>query len=224
MEMNRIIISAGLGFFGLVVSSAQTGIIEGPFVPESGQYTTVPGGTFEVGDSLAGWGDHNNVGSLTTVTSPAQRGDQVGRLSGWSNGNYAVHKSLDNTLTAGQSYVLSGFFRGDDLGGSVAVDIGNFGGQAWYGVANFSHATTQDTVGKWYFGYVTFTADNPTMRVRLVRNGPTATFASTYFDDIAVTPAADFVAPTPVTERATLLGLGAALWGLRIRRAGQRRG
>jgi hypothetical protein len=222
--MNRNTITAGVALLFAVISSAQSGIIEGPFVPGTGTYTTVPGGTFEPSDPLTGWGDYLNIATIIPVTTPTQRGDQVGKLSGWSNGWYAVNKSLDNSLIVGQSYVLSGFFRADNEGGSIAADIGNFAGQFWAGEANFALAANASTVGKWYFGYVTFTANNPTMRVRLVRNGPTTTFASSYFDDVAVTPAAEFVAPTPVPEPATLLGLGAALWGLRAKGSRRKHG
>lgn len=196
----------------------QSGLLEGPFVPGTGTYTPVPGGTFETNDPLTGWGDFSNVATLNTAASPLMRGDQVGRLSGWSTGWYSVSKSLDNALVAGQAYVLSGFFRAEEPGGSIAIDIGNYGGQAWYQTAATAVAADASTTGKWFFGYVTFVADNPTMRVRLIRNGPTIPFAQTFFDDVAVTPAANFQAPTAVPEPATLVALGAGTLALLNRR------
>jgi hypothetical protein len=202
---------------------AQSGLLEGPFVPGTGVYATVPGGTFELTDPLTGWGDHLNIATITTATTPPMRGDQVGLVSGWSTGWYAVHKSLDNALVAGQSYVLSGFFRAEEPGGSIAIDIGNYGGRAWYQTAQTALASDQGTTGKWYFGYATFVADNPSMRVRLVRNGPTVERARSFFDDVAVTPVGQFRAPTPVPEPATLLALGAGVVALIRRRRGNRR-
>ncbi len=221
--MNRTVIAFALSLIGVHTAVAQSGLIEGPFLSGSGAYTTVPGGTFEKGDPLAGWSDHLNVASLSTATSPQMRGEQIGVVSAPTIGWYAVHNSFDNALVVGQSYVLSGFFRAEDAGGSIAIDIGNFGGQAWYQTAGTALQLDQITTGKWFFGYTTFTADNPTMRVRLVRNGPTIEGARNYFDDIAVTAVDRFVAPTAVPEPSSLLALGLGGLVLKFRKRANKR-
>lgn len=206
---------------GAKMTFAQSGLVAGPFVPGSGTYTTVPGGTFEAADPLTGWGDHLNVATITTATSPAMRGDQVGFLTGWSIGYYATNRHFQNAFVRGQTYVLSGFFRGEDLGGSLAIDVGNYGGRAWYALSQTAVQMDQATTGKWFFGYTTFVADNESLTVRLVRNGPTAEYADSYFDDVAVTPLSEFQAPAPVPEPATAaaLGLGALALMRQRRRA-----
>jgi hypothetical protein len=189
---------------GMSAAYAQSGIIGGPF-STSGFYDTIPGGTFEINDPLTGWIGN---GTVSSVPTPAMREERVGLVTAPYNGYYAVHRDV-NTLVFGETYVLSGYFRSDDLGGSVAMDIGNFGGQAWYPVATVFNQIDTNTVGKWFFGYTTFTADNPSMRVRLFRNPTTALNARNYFDDVAVTRASEFVAPTAVPEPATMAVMGA---------------
>jgi hypothetical protein len=205
-SMRKIFSLAAVALFAASSTFGQT-IISGPFQPGSGAYNTVPGGTFEAGDPIGVWGDFLNIATVSAVTSPPMRGDQVGFMTGWSNGNYAVSQQLPSNLTMGATYVLSGFFRGSEEGGSIAVDIGNYGGQAWNQTAHFALTMDSTTVNNWYFGYVAFQADNPSMRVRLIRNGPTVEFADSFFDDIAVTPVSSFVAPTAVPEPGTMAGL-----------------
>ncbi len=197
------------------VAFAQSGLIQGPFVAGSGNYTTIPGGTFEVSDPLTGWFQSFMVSS---VTSPTLWGDRVGLVTFPANGFYAVHKPLENSLVVGQQYVLSGFMRAEEPGGSLAIDVGNFAGQFWNQTAATAVQVDESNLTKWTFGYVIFTADNPSMTVRLVRNGPTVLNANNFFDDIAVTPVNSFVAPTPVPEPATMTALALGLLALARRR------
>ncbi|MBS1719868.1 MAG: PEP-CTERM sorting domain-containing protein [Armatimonadetes bacterium] len=123
-------------------------------------------------------------------------------------------------LIVGRQYVLSTFMGGPETGGSIAIDVGNYGGQAWYQTAGIGLALTPDTTDRWHFAFTTFTADNTSMMVRLVRNGPTIPFARNYFDDVAITEASTFQAPTVVPEPTTLAVLGAGtLAFIRRRRA-----
>lgn len=192
-------------------SHAQSVVIGGSFFPGSGTYNVIPGGSFEPSDPTIGWGDHLNVATVASTSSAAARGDRSGLVSGWSIGYYAVSKESGVTLIPGAKYVLSAFFRGEETGGSVAFDIGNYGGQAWYQEGAVGLNMDTNTTKKWYFGYTVFEANNPIMRIRLVRNGPTIEYATSFFDDVAITPLSSFVAPKVVPEPGTMavLGMGA---------------
>lgn len=202
-----------------VVSSAgaQSGVYAGPF--GTGNYTTIPGGTFELTDSMAPWFPLNNAAGLASVIQPTMMGSRVGEMSSPFNGGYAMLNQVSG-LVVGRQYVLSTFMGSPDTGGSVAIDVGNYGGQAWYQAAGIGVEMTPSNTDRWHFAFTTFTADNTSMMVRLVRDGPTIPFARSYFDDVAITEVAAFRAPTVVPEPATLAVLGAgALAVIRRRRA-----
>lgn len=213
--MNRHLLILPLALVAASSAVAQSGLFSGPF--SGGNYTTISGGSFEIGDSTAGWHDHLNVAGVVSVLQPTMRGDRVGEMSGWSVGWYATNHDV-TSLVVGRRYVLSAFLGAPDTGGSIAFDIGNYGGQAWYQTAGVALELTTATTDRWFFGYTTFIADNPNMKVRLVRNGPTIPYARNYFDDVAITEADTFRAPGVVPEPATMIALGAGVLALIRRR------
>lgn len=204
----------------LVVSSAvaQSGVYTGPF--GTGNYTTIPGGTFEPTDPMTPWFPLNNAAGLASVTQPTMMGTRVGEMSSPFTGGYAMLNQVSG-LVVGRQYVLSAFMGSPDTGGSVAIDVGNYGGQAWYQTTGIGVEMTPDSTDRWHFAFTTFTADNTSMMVRLVRNGPTIPFARSYFDDVAITEASAFDAPGVVPEPTSLSVLGAGILALIRRRRGK---
>ncbi len=212
---------ASLWLGSATFASAQSGVIGGPFDPNSGNYNIVPGGSFEETDNIGVWADliGLNTSTISRVSSPVVKGARSGLLSSSSDGNYFRYQT-GIPLVAGQTYVLSAFVRGEEVGGAVGLDIGNFGGQFFNVTALTNVEKTSSTVGNWYFAYTTFVADNPSMAIRLVNYGTTGANARNYFDDIAVTPVNDFRAVQAVPEPGTMLAIGVGLAALVRRRRG----
>ena len=204
----------------LVTSSAlaQSGSYTGPFGP--GNYSTIPGGTFELNDPLTPWFPLNNAAGIASVIQPPLNGMRVGEMSSPFTGGYAMLNQVSG-LVVGRQYVLSTFMGSPDVGGSVAIDVGNYGGQAWNQAAGIGVEMTPNSTDRWHFAFITFTADNPSMMVRLVRNGPTIPAARNYFDDVAITELGTFQAPEVVPEPATLAVFGAGALALIRRRRGK---
>jgi hypothetical protein len=194
----------------------QSGIIQGPFVTGSGVYTPVPGGTFEIDDNLGNWQDSSGFSGIARVQSPSMRGEYVGSMSGNPAPGFARNNFVYAPLTPGESYVLSGFFRAEEVGGSIGFDVllnPGFTQIAWQFLE-----VTPTTVGEWFFAYTTFNAPDQATYMRIVRNG--GPFGSqNYFDDIAITRASEFQAPRAIPSPgvAALLGLGGLLAARRRR-------
>lgn len=221
MQMNRIgIIVLAVG--ASVASRAQSGLIQGPFLPGSGNYTTVTGGDFEATNSLAwfgyegGWGQ----GQVFRESQAAYRGDYGMRMTRLATfGGYASG-TLTN-LTVGETYVLSAFIKPDTVwqDGMAYIDVMAGAPYTGMGITNMN-SSHED---KWHFAYTTFTVTQPSVVVRVVNatagaGGIVPDGATTFWDDVAITPVAQFVAPTTVPEPATLISLGAALGVLARRR------
>lgn len=211
--MRSCFIALALALGATTTTFAQSGVIEGPFAPGSGNYTTLPGGTFELDDPLGNWWDFSGFSSISRETTPTMRGDWVGRMSGNPAPGFARSNTSYAPLTPGENYVLSGFFRGEEEGGSVEISVLLQGG--FTRIATTFIDMTPQAVGRWYFGYTTFTAPVSATYVWIARNnGPFG--SNNYFDDIALTRQSDFQAPSAVPEPASLLALG--LGGLAVMR------
>jgi len=205
------------------LSYAQSVVLGGTFMPGTGSYDIIPGGSFEASDPMTNWSDYLNVATLIATNSTAMSGARSGRMTGWSTGGYSVSKETGLNLIPGKKYVLSAFIRGDETGGSVGFDIGNYGGQAWYVDGTIANTLDANSIKKWYFAYTVFEANNPSMRVRLIRIIQTIPYATSYFDDVAITPLNEFVAPTVVPEPGTMAALGMGALALGRRKKGARR-
>lgn len=206
------------------LSYAQSVVLGGTFMPGTGTYDVIPGGSFEASDPMTDWSDYLNVTTIIATNSTAMSGARSGRMTGWSTGGYAISKETGLNLIPGKKYVLSAFIRGDETGGSVGLDIGNYGGQAWYYEGTVANALNASTINNWYFAYTVFEANNPSMRVRLIRNPQTIPYATSYFDDVAITPLNEFVAPTVVPEPGTMAALGMGALALARRKKGSKSG
>jgi hypothetical protein len=197
MMMTKRFIAFAVALAAPVPVLAQEGIVAGPFLPGTGAYTTVPGGTFELDDNLANWQDSSGFSSILRSQTPALIGEYVGLMSGNPAPGFARNHFLYAPLVPGENYVLSGFFRAEEVGGSIGFDV--LFSPGFTQIASQFLAVDSTNVGEWFFGYTTFTAPNQATYMRIVRNG--GPFGSqNYFDDVAITLASGFRIPQPIPE------------------------
>lgn len=205
------------------IVNAQSGLIEGPFDPSSGSYTTTAGGDLEDQNSLGWWGFQGGwaQGQVFREQAAAQRGSWgMSMTRGATFGGYASGQLLQ--LVPGEKYVLSGFFKPKTIwqNGLVCLDVFSGADQyQWVGISGLA----SENEDKWYFAWTTFTAVSPSVVIRVVNSVNDANLvvpdhALTYWDDIAVTPFDQFDPVNAVPESATLLALTPGLAFLARRR------
>lgn len=100
-------------------------------------------------------------------------------------------------MNPGEEYVLSAFFyTGDLTSGNLYIDTAG-----WGVILQLLPVTGYKG---WQFLSVEYAPPIDTARFRLVRDGDVQTDQYSYIDDVALTPAQDFVAPSVVPEPGTL--------------------
>jgi len=220
--MKHFATSASLLLIG-PLGYGQSGLIEGPFTPGSGTYTPSMGGDFEPDNSLSFWGFQGGwaQGDIARSAAAAQRGSRGATMTRVATFTGYAQGQLVGGTVPGAQYVLSGFFKPKTVweNGYIGMDV--FSGASEYRAVGISGLTNAHE-DKWYFGWTTFTANHPSVVIRVFNSVTNANLvvpgsALTYWDDIAVTPLADFSPPDAVPEPVTLTGLLCGLGALLAR-------
>jgi len=212
-KKNLIVVT--VAFVVALAGVASASIITNPNIG-TGSYTLVANGGFETGD-LTNWGtiyEHYGVGTMgnTTVgTSPVAVGTYSAALTTHTQRpGYGYGRSTDDvTVTAGAQYVLSAYVNmGNGTGAHLkvcdeitpTVHTGQIG--------PFLHA--ENGVSGWQFVYQTITIPTGVINVDILiwHSGNAPVNDVVYFDDVALTPLANFTAPTPEPATMSLLGIG----------------
>jgi hypothetical protein len=200
----------------LVSLTATATVLVGPFAPGSGRWTTVSNGGLESAPkalpvistyTLTGdWHLFNSIGSSgtaaysTEAAYQGQTGVRIQPTSTYTGPGIALTLGQLVPVQAGKPYVLSGFIRRLNPQGSksaILLDLWGVPGE----ILIYSEA-----VPGWQFVYGTFTPSGPTVGIRATNGGPTGPSDAWDVDELAITPAADFVPPTPLPLKGILTG------------------
>jgi hypothetical protein len=178
-------------------------------VPGTGSYDVLPNGDFETGDKT-NW---DNVwptrGVFVTSNEEAFDGTYSAKTETYttSGDGYALIQ-YNVSVSEGQDFVLSGFFHTEGLSqGNFYLDMDD--------AAFEIHVLA--TLGQgWHFVWETISIPMGvnSVNVRLVRSSDRSPTDRGYIDEVALTPAGNFEAPSPVPEPATLALLAAGALGL----------
>jgi hypothetical protein len=194
-----------------------------------GNWTPVNNGKFESG--LSGWTLVGAGGTFSTVASPVVYTGNSGRLvttNNFTGNGYGVKSSIAiSGLTVGTEYVLSGFLDARQLNsGDLYLDLDDK-------PTNLADPTAWAPIGQTGFAFQKFTAWTTSVNVRIVRdsnyiNGGVGGSKSTnpggtvladqigYFDEVSITLASNFVAPTAVPEPSSVACISGLVAGLSV--------
>ena len=180
----------------LCAGHVDAAVIRGEFVPNTGNYDLMNG--FEVG--LLGHEPVTWKGRFSTTTDVSVSGNKsavAAPVGNYSGAGYSLNLyGLD--VEPNTEYVLSGFFNTKDVSqGRAFLDM-------WGAEVNINVGASELAYGDdvWQFGHGSFTtgANQTTTLIRLVHDGSMIVGEKVYFDDIGLTKASEFVAPTVVPE------------------------
>ncbi len=191
----------------------------------TGSYTTIPDFEFNTAPGAIAPGGYSGTGGIF-FAPPFQGSASAAVVAGGAVGNGGqvtitspfegpgtglIWNNVMN-VTGGQSYVISGFAKvSPGTTSNIYLDL--------WDVAGDVHVLFDKTYSAgWQFGYETFTAPfDMVIGARAIMDLNGSLGDSVIFDSFAVTPLAEFVAPsiTPVPEPETYaVAVGAALLGL----------
>ncbi len=180
------VVVAALSLSG--AASAQQQVLR-DVVPGTGVWNTIADGGFEAG-TMTGWGGASFFFSATDAESFAGDFSAVTMTPFASSGPGYGATSAPIAVTPGETYILSGAMHADGIiAGAIYIDMNDISGEASL------VACTGPGITGWQFGWARWTADRSSITIRIVRDGTREISDAGYFDEIALTPEADFVPP-----------------------------
>lgn len=197
--------------------SAQATRIMGPFVPGTGNQTVVGQGDWEVIDSWGGNGANPVWKGQATNTFPDGNwlphqnnnsrvfhyysvATAAGTFGAWQQSGH------NNGMVAGETYVISMFINMNGRPKGGPAEHHTFSTIAFNGGTSFSTPEPYYGVEGWQFIYTIFTADasNASPSLYLASNPVNlSVLDKVYFDNMAVTPIAQFQPPRTYRQPAT---------------------
>ena len=206
--------------------SLSAGLIYNPDV-SSGSYTTIPEFEFNQAPGPIPAGFYSGTGGLFIAPAPSGsasaavvpggaigNGGQVAIVSPFNGPGTGIFWNNVMNVSAGQSYVISGFAKvSPGTTSNVYIDLWDVSGDIY---VQFDKSFSDG----WQFAYETFTAPfDMVIGARAILDFTAGAGDSVIFDNLAVTPFANFVAPsvTPVPEPETYaMAAGTALLALGV--------
>jgi hypothetical protein len=173
----------------------------GPYTPNTGSWTLVPGGDWESGNK-SGWDDiAPHLGVFKPSSANAARGSWSALAmtkQAFDGAGYSLGRAIP--VTPGETYVLSGFFYTQGVSeGALYLDLNDVPFESNMGIPmNYQG---------WQFMYRTFAVPSgyTSVTVRLVRDGGgVAPNQPVYIDEVGVTLESDFVPPRRMCGPVTL--------------------
>ena len=144
-------------------------------------------------DTFGSWTETPGNGAIASEATLVNAGSKAAKLTAGASSNTTVHQ--DVTVTAGATYTLKFYTRGDGTnGGKYSLyDVSNS--------ANIVAVTNTGVTGTTYtLVNVPFTAPGGCTTVRVTLGCPVAESGIAYYDDVSVTP-------TPATSATTAQGV-----------------
>ncbi|MEA2709960.1 MAG: hypothetical protein QOF78_2561, partial [Phycisphaerales bacterium] len=202
--MGRLCFAFVASLVTLSVTNARADVLVNPVVG-TGNYALLPNGGFEAG--LTNWNieAQYHPGDYVASQDISIAGSWVAKsVPGTSFSGYGFTRGQLYPFVGGQQYVISGY-----IDASRAAPSDNSYVDAFFSFVPGSQAVAVSGEPRLQFVYSTFTAPSTQSHwVRLVRDNNVDVGHYTYFDEIAVTPASQFVPPsgTPLVPPLTLSG------------------